>query len=89
MFSAGNTQQSLREHIRSKKFRLFWENLLKMEAERSAIESNKEDQQVHIDPQGLLKINEELRHQVEQARKKLEMAHADIKRIPEMQSDRT
>lgn len=86
--------QRLRAHIRSTQteadiqIRVLLEKIAKMEAERSAGQSIEEDlQQAHIEAQGLLKTNQKLSVQIQQANQELEIARADIKRLPEMHTE--
>lgn len=86
--------QRLRAHIRSTqteadiRIRVLLEKIAKMEAERSTGENIKEDlQQAHIEAQNLLKTNQDLSVQIQHASQELEIARADLNRLPEMQSE--
>ncbi|KAL1813953.1 hypothetical protein ACET3Z_024018 [Daucus carota] len=64
------------------------EKIANMEAERSSGESIKDNlQQAHIEAQGLLKTNQELSIQIQQAHQELEIAHADTKVLPKLYSE--
>ncbi|WOH06924.1 hypothetical protein DCAR_0626353 [Daucus carota subsp. sativus] len=64
------------------------EKIAKCEAEISASESITEGlQQASFEAQGLLKSNQQLSGQIQQALQELEIANADIMRLPEKQRE--
>ncbi|XP_017255120.1 protein FLX-like 4 [Daucus carota subsp. sativus] len=85
--------QRLGAHINTTKteadaqVRAMEEKIAKLEAEKSAAESIKEElHQAHTEAQGLLETNRKLSGQIQQALQETEIAKADIKRLPELQS---